>query len=81
MGLLYLLQLSTDGTRAVISEPDEMLSIFMSLVAGIVVIATCYGLDGPGFKPRWRARFSLPVLTGSEAHSASCTMGAGSPGG
>ena len=34
-----------------------------------------YGLDGPGIEFRWGARFSAPVQTGPEAHSASCTMG------
>jgi hypothetical protein len=29
----------------------------------IVDIATCYGLDGLGFKPQWEARFSVPVQT------------------
>jgi len=38
----------------------------------VVVIATAYGLDGPG------ARFSAPVQTGPEAHPASCTRGTGS---
>ena len=42
-----------------------------------VVIATDYGLEGPGIKSRW-ARFSAPVQTGPEAHPASCTMGTGS---
>ena len=40
-----------------------------------VGIATCYGLGGPGIESRWEARFSAPVLTGSEAHPASYTMG------
>ena len=37
--------------------------------------ATRYGLDGPGIEFRWGARFSAPVQTGPEAHSASYTMG------
>jgi hypothetical protein len=40
-----------------------------------VSIATAYG---PGIESRWAARFPALVLTGSEAHSASCTMGTGS---
>jgi len=43
-----------------------------------VGIATAYGLDGPGIESRWGARFSTPVQTGPEAHSAFCTMGTGS---
>jgi len=43
-----------------------------------VVISTAYGLDGPGIESRWGARFSAPVQTGPEAHTASCTMGTGS---
>ena len=41
-------------------------------------IATRYGLDGPGIESRWGSRFSAPVQTGSEAHSASYTMSTGS---
>ena len=44
----------------------------------IVGVATAYGLDGPGIESRWGARFSAPVQTGPEDHSASCTMGTGS---
>ena len=43
-----------------------------------VGIATRYGMDGPGIESRWWARFSTPVQTGSEAHTASYTMGTGS---
>jgi hypothetical protein len=50
--------------------------------AGIVGIATYYGLDDPGIESRWGARFSAPVQTGSETNPASCTMCTGSfPGG
>ena len=44
----------------------------------VVGIATGYGLDSPGIKSRWGARFSAPVQTGPGAHQASCTMGTGS---
>ena len=37
-----------------------------------------YGLDGPGIKSPWGARFSAPVQTCSGAHPASYTMGTGS---
>ena len=40
-----------------------------------VVIATSYGLDGPGFESQWGARFSALVQTGHGAHPASKTMG------
>jgi hypothetical protein len=43
-----------------------------------VGIATRYGLDGPGIKSQWGARFSAPVQTGPGAHPASYTMGTGS---
>ena len=43
-----------------------------------VGIATPYGLDGPGIKSWWGARFSAPVLTGPGAHPASYTVGTGS---
>ena len=35
-------------------------------------------MDGPELEPRWGARLTLAVQTGSEAHPASCTMGTGS---
>ena len=38
-----------------------------------VGIATAYELGGPGIESRWKARFSAPVQTCPEAHSASCT--------
>jgi hypothetical protein len=41
----------------------------------VVGTATAYGLDGPGIESRWGAKFSAPVQTGPEAHTASCTMG------
>ena len=44
----------------------------------VVVIATRYGLDGPGIESRWGARFSALVQTGPGAHAASYTMGTGS---
>ena len=44
----------------------------------VVVIATGYGLDGPGIESLWEARFYAPVQTGPGAHPASCTMGTGS---
>ena len=40
-----------------------------------VGIATRYGLDGPRIESRWWARISIPIQTGSEAHSVSYTMG------
>jgi hypothetical protein len=43
-----------------------------------VVIATGYGIDGPGIESRWGERFFAQVQTGPEAHPASCTMGTGS---
>ena len=43
-----------------------------------VGIETRYGLDDPGIKFRWGARFSAPVQTGPGAHPASYTRGTGS---
>jgi hypothetical protein len=40
-----------------------------------VGIAIRYGLDGPGIESRWGDRFSAPVQTDPEAHTASYTMG------
>jgi hypothetical protein len=50
----------------------------MSVPDSVVGIATGYGLDGPGIKARWGARFYAPVQTSPGAHLASCTMGTGS---
>jgi len=47
-------------------------------LGSIIGVVTGYGLDGPGIKSRWGARFSTPVQTGRGAHPASCTMGTGS---
>ena len=44
----------------------------------VVVIATGYGLDGPGIESRWGARFFALVQTGPGAHPSSCTVGTGS---
>ena len=52
--------------------------MFLSGPGSVVGIATCYGLDGPGIKSRWEARFSAPVQTGLGAYPASCTMDTGS---
>jgi len=59
------------------------LKLFVQVTAvcgpgNVVGIATAYGLDGPGIESRWGARFSAPVQTGPEAHTASCTKGTGS---
>ena len=43
-----------------------------------VIIATDYGLDGPGIETWCGARFSAPVQTGPGAHPVSCIMGTGS---
>ena len=40
-----------------------------------VVIATSYGLDGPGIESQREARFSARVQTVPGAHPASYTMG------
>jgi hypothetical protein len=45
---------------------------------GSVDIATRYGLEGPEIEYRWRARFSAPVPTGSEVHSAPYNTSTGS---
>jgi hypothetical protein len=53
-----------------------LLSCSMALFTGSSVsIETGYGLDGPGFKSQWGARFFAHIQTGLEAHPASCTMG------
>jgi hypothetical protein len=65
---------------------DRSLILYRAIIAGYdknrepgsaVGIATGYGLDGPGVKSRWGARFSAPVRTGPGANPASCTMGTG----
>jgi len=42
-----------------------------------VVIATLYGLEGPGIESRWGARFSAPVQTCPGAYPASYTIDTG----
>jgi len=41
-------------------------------------IAIRHGLDDPGIDSQWGARFSIPVQTSSEAHTATYTMDTGS---
>jgi hypothetical protein len=49
--------------------------LFLTCGPGISVgIVTGYGLNGPGTKSRWRAKFSAPVQIGPGTHPASCTM-------
>ena len=45
---------------------------------GVIGLATRYGLDGPGIES-WGSEVSAPVQTGPGAHSASSTMGTGTP--
>ena len=52
--------------------------IILLAVRSVVGTATAYGLDGPGIESRWGTRFSEPVQTDPEAHTASCTTGTGS---
>jgi len=46
---------------------------------GAVGIATRYGLDGPGIETRWMRDFPHPSSPAPVAHSASCSLGTGSP--
>jgi hypothetical protein len=58
-----------------------IINIMMDLYSS-VSIATYNGLDGPEIESRWRAIFSVPLQTDTEAHPASYTMGTGVfPGG
>jgi hypothetical protein len=43
----------------------------------VIGIATCNGLDDPGIKSQWGARFSVPIQTNPGTHPASHTMGTG----
>jgi hypothetical protein len=43
-----------------------------------VRMATRHGLQGPGIKSQWGARFPTYVKTDPGAHPASCTMDTGS---
>ena len=47
---------------------------FLGFQVSVVGIATRYGLYGPGVESVG-ATFSPPVLTGFEAHTASCATG------
>jgi len=46
-------------------------------VNSAVVIATHYGLDGPGIESRWGVSFSAPAQNGHGAHAVSYTMAIG----
>ena len=56
---------------------DIKFNTFSGAKYSVVVVATRYGPDGPGFELRW-GRFSGPIQIGPEAHPASCTMCNGS---
>jgi hypothetical protein len=43
-----------------------------------VSVATCYRLDDLGIESQWEVRFSTPIQTGPETHTASYTMGTSS---
>jgi len=43
---------------------EFMTAHYINGPGSVVGIATGYGLDGPGIKSRWGARFSAPVQTG-----------------
>ena len=64
-------------TKILCNLHNELLSVLLASCgpSSSVGIAIGYGLDGPGIEPRWGARFSAPVQTGSGAHPASSTMG------
>ena len=66
-------------TRLSVTEIFYVIVLLHSGGPGSVVgIATGYGRDGPGIESRQGTRFSAPVQTVPGAHTASCTMGAGS---
>jgi hypothetical protein len=75
MGAAYLSETQMPPHQTTLRH--KLLTQFVAPVSS-VSIATRYGLDGPGIKSRWRARFSAPVQTGPGAHPASYTMGTGS---
>ena len=54
---------------------DNNLTVGWDSSVGIV---THYGLDGPGIKSQWGARFSTPIQTGPGAHPTSYAVGTGS---
>jgi hypothetical protein len=71
-------QFSNDSVSKFSKLTTKVYCKYLFTVAGresSVGIATRYGMDGPGIESRWGARFSAPVQTDSEAHTASYTMG------
>jgi len=44
----------------------------------VVIVATCYRLDGPEIGPLWGMRFSIPIQTSPGALPASYSWGTGS---
>jgi hypothetical protein len=61
-----------------LSNCTKYCSFSFEFIQCVIVIATGYGLDTPGIKSWWGARFSASIQTGPEAHPVSCTMGTGS---
>jgi len=64
-------------TTVVSMEANKRMLLHLSGPSSVVVIATGYGLDGPGIES-WRGREFPPLQTGPGTHPASCTMGTGS---
>jgi len=52
--------------------------IIIIIMDNLLLIATRYGLDGPGIEFRWGARFFAPVRTDRAAHPASYAKVTGS---
>ena len=62
------------GTGSFLFRPHRKHILLSATVSGngpgsSVGTATGYGLDGPGIKSLWGAKFSAPVQTGPGAHS------------
>ena len=77
----YLIQKARFLENAIEHKICVLISSTTCLKGGagsVVGIETGYGLDGPGIKSRWGARFAASVQTGPGAHPASFTMGTGS---
>jgi len=49
--------------------------IFLLCLDSAVCLATCYGLDSQGIESCWEMKFSIPMQTGPQACTASCTVG------
>ena len=81
--IFYLFFFGVYNTNSTVNFKSQLLKFYHVLytsewAGSSVGIATGYGLDGPGIKPRWGGEIFPTCPDRPGAHPAFCTMGTGS---